>query len=298
MDKINQRLQDYNQRTKILCLSNNSLSLNSGLVLYNNDANRFIKRVMNTKIVDWVKNIDKLLSGEISETEIKKISFSVGGKACQQKHGEKIKKNLNMGIPWNKNKKGLQTGWSKGLTKETDTRVAKLAKFGEKNPMFGKKLSDEHRDKQSKKMKQKIFDGEFTPNSNNRNTHWHATYDNKRYRSSWEAWYQYLNPNAEYETLRIEYEIHGKTKIYIVDFIDHNTKTVIEVKPIELCSTQIFKSKIHALNSWAVAHGYTMVLATKQWLVEQTRNINYELFDENTAKKIRKVYEISKKNRN
>jgi len=36
------------------------------------------------------------------------------------------------GIPWNKGKKGLQTAWNKGLTKE-DVRVAKYVRLGHPN---------------------------------------------------------------------------------------------------------------------------------------------------------------------
>lgn len=45
-------------------------------------------------------------------------------------------------IPWNKGKKGLQTAWNKGLTKETDTRVKKYSENKK-----GKKLSEDQRDK-------------------------------------------------------------------------------------------------------------------------------------------------------
>lgn len=298
LDKINKRLIEYGQQTRVLSLTATLLILNSGITLSGNEASKFIKRVMNEKIIDWVKNIDKLLSGEVDEKDIKKISFSVGGKACQEKHGEKIKLNLNTGEPWNRDKKGCQVGWSKGLTKTTDERVAKFAKFGEKNPMFGKSCSTESKNKKSALMKGKILNGSFTPNSNNRNTHWESSYAGKKYRSSWEAWYQSLNPLAEYETFRIEYVINDNTKVYIVDFVDHLNKLLIEVKPVELCFGEIFKSKMSALAKWAADNEYEIVLATKDWLVDQAPDINYALFDENTAQKIRKAYETSKKNRN
>lgn len=71
---------------------------------------------------------------------------------------------VNQGkTPWNKNKHGLQTAWSKGLTKESceSLRIAgehcsmvrkKMfrdgtlkKKFGKDNPMYGKKLSQSHK---------------------------------------------------------------------------------------------------------------------------------------------------------
>lgn len=56
-----------------------------------------------------------------------------------------------------------------------------------------------------------------------------SSFDNKRYRSSWEALYQYHNQYAEYETLRIQYLLDNKNRVYIVDFIDHINKLVIEL---------------------------------------------------------------------
>lgn len=296
MDKINQILADNQQTTRITYLSTTELHLHTGVILKDVDAYRFTRRVMNKKVIDWVKNTDKLLSGEVTESQIKNISFSIGGKACQKKHGEEIKKNLNTGTPWNKGKKGVQIGWSKGLTKETDPRILKFAKFGEKNGMFGIKMSDEQKTILSKRMQESILNGKFTPKSNNRNTHWGAFYLGKAFRSSWEAWYQSLFPLAEYETLRIPYKINDVVKVYIVDFINHNDRTIAEVKPRELTTDPVFVCKWDALVTWATENGYIPILATKQWLISNTQQINYSLFDDKTSEKIKKIYETSKKN--
>lgn len=90
--------------------------------------------------------------------------------------------------------------------------------------MFGVKLSDADRLKKSVIMKQLILNGKFTPNSNNRNTHWKSTYKGQAFRSSWEALYACLNETAEYETLRISYTLDDREFVYIVDFIDHDKK--------------------------------------------------------------------------
>lgn len=110
LDKINGRLAMYNQSTRVVELSPNEVILNSGLKLCNNDANKFVKRIMNDKVLEWVKNIDKLLTGEVSEQVIKAFSFSIGGRACQAKHGEKLKQNLNTGTSWNAGTKGQRVG--------------------------------------------------------------------------------------------------------------------------------------------------------------------------------------------
>ena len=53
--------------------------------------------------------------------------------------------------PWNKGKKGLQTAWNKGLTKETSESLKRLSeqRKGEGNPMY-------------KKARKKIEDGQLT----------------------------------------------------------------------------------------------------------------------------------------
>jgi very-short-patch-repair endonuclease len=291
MTKINARLEEFGQKTRIVFLNSSKLILNSGTCFEHNEAEKFIKRVMNKKIIDWVKNIDKLLSNEINEKQIKKISFSVGGKACQKKHRDKIVE-FNL-TGWKKGKKRNKPNWAKGLTKESDPRIAKFSKKGEKNPMYGKKYSDEEKKLKSEKMKEKILNGKFTPKSNNRNTHWESSYLNKKYRSSWEAWYQSLAPAAEYEKLRIKYKFQNNFHIYIVDFVDHQQKIVAEVKPMELCNSEKFKSKVKALTEWAESNGYTFILVTKEWLKQNTNQINYSNFDESTAEKIRKIYETN-----
>ncbi len=296
MDKINQRLADNQQIIRITDIRSDNIILSNGLTLAKSDADKFVKRVMNKKIIEWVKNIDNIIAGIVDESQIKSISFSIGGKACQQKHGEKLRKNLNSGIPWNKGKTGVQVSWNKGLTKDKDHRVMKLAKFGEKNGMFGIKMSDQEKSSRSTRMKDAILSGKFTPKSNNRNTHWEASYLGKKFRSSWEAWFQSLFPLAEYETLRVCYKSNNEEKIYIVDFIDHANRIVAEVKPEELTKTETFLCKWKYLVLWARERGYTPVIVTKRWLVDHTHYIDYSSFDTNTSEKIKRIYEASKKN--
>lgn len=289
-NKLNTRLDDYGQITRVMAYTRNTITLSNGVMLSGNSMRMFKRRVLNTHDV-WVKNMDSLLSGGITEQEIKSIQFAIGGRMCQKKHGEKIKQNLNTGTPWNKDLKGSYP-YSYPLTTEAKNKISK-ANSGKNNGMYGKKMTDAAKQHLSRTMKKNILDGKFTPNSNNRNTHWESIYANKSYRSSWEAWYQYLNPNAEYESLRLLYEDSGSEKIYIVDFIDHVNKLVIEVKPIELANTRTFNLKWKALVSWAEKNEYTPLLVTKEWLKDNTVEINYGLFDENTAMKIRRLYEVS-----
>ena len=145
-------------------------------------------------------------------------------------------------------------------------------------------------------MKEKILSGEFTPNTNNRNTHWDSMYNGTKYRSSWEALYQFFNPNAEYEQLRIEYEFKNSRHAYIVDFVDHKNSAVIEVKPKSLCQGDKFIAKMSALTQWAELNSYTVIIVDEYWFRQQDIKIQYDQFDENTARKIKKLYETNKKN--
>jgi len=145
--------------------------------------------------------------------------------------------------------------------------------------------------KNSKIMKEKILLGEFTPNSNNRNTHWDSSYNGKKYRSSWEALYQYFYPDDEYETLRIEYKINSINSIYILDFINYNNKIVTEVKPAELCNGEIFITKYKALECWALKNNFTIQIADQHFFKKHGIPSNLECFDNNTKRKILKLYE-------
>lgn len=60
-------------------------------------------------------------------------------------------------VPWNKGKKGLQVGWSKGmhLSKETIRKISE-AKKGQPSPMKGKHQSEEARRKMSKSQKKRF----------------------------------------------------------------------------------------------------------------------------------------------
>jgi len=295
LEKINNRLTEFSQKTRILHLTSKSATLNTGVTLIGNDANKFVKRVMNIKITDWVKNIDRLLSGEVLESTIKAISFAVGGKACQRLHGSKLKKNLNNGKPWNAGTKGTLLGTQPPRTEATKKKISeKNSNSG--NGMFGYKYSDEEKVARSNRMREKIRNGEFTPKLNNRNTHWEAELDGTAYRSSWEALYKYINPNANYEELRISYQHADESKIYIVDFIDHIDKQVIEVKPKELCFGEKFACKMNALTEWANANDYTVLLVDRDWLLTHPPILEYSRFDNNTVKKIKALYETHKKN--
>jgi hypothetical protein len=172
--------------------------------------------------MDLLYDID-IEKRKMTETRLRTILASMGGKICQEKYGDKIKNNLNTGLPWNKNKKGLQIAWSKGLTKNEHDGLLRnsQSKMGNKNPMYGKTMTTDQKNALSEKIKQKILSGEFRPNILNSFLRCGVILNDKKYRSSWEAFFSYINPSYLYEDVKIEYYDGNKTRIYIVDFVDY-----------------------------------------------------------------------------
>lgn len=295
MDRINCKLEQAGQLSRIVEYARSSAVFNNGSQLLGKEWQQFKSRLLSPFSDLWLKNCDKLLTGEISVADIKKEFARLRGKKCQEIHGEKIKLNLNTGVPWSKGKPGS----FRGRTHSDEAKQSISVKnTGANNGMFGRHLSDDQKLNKSKIMKELILSGQFTPNSNNKNTHWETMYNGVKYRSSWEALYHHHNPAAKYEVLRILYEWQGKEKIYIVDFIDMESKLVVEVKPKELCRNEKFKVKWNALQKWATDNGYKALLVDKEWFIANTSCPDLGIFDTKTARKIGQIYEIGKKNPN
>lgn len=293
MNRLNQFLELYGQRVRVTEYRRTSLVLSTGCVLFGKDVASFKRRVFSKHTTIWVENMDRLLGCEVSDKEIRHLLAVQRGKAAWAKNSDKIRMNLNTGIPWIKGKKGLFVG-----RKHTELSKRKIGEknAGEKNGMFGKSQSVESRKKKSVRMKEKILAGEFTPNSTNRYNRWHTEFDGKKYRSSWEALYASYNSTAEYETLRLAYEFNGQEKIYIVDFVDHNNRLVVEIKPRNMWTAPDTLAKIKSLNTWAVTNSYQVCLIDQQWLVNNIPYPDTSRFDSKTAKKIKDLYETCKKN--
>jgi hypothetical protein len=297
IEKFNNILRKFNQTLYAVKIDGTKMiKLSNGKTITDwNQINCCKKRVMTGHYV-WKENFDELYNNDeaicinaknFCRTETSKK----GGVNCQKKYGRKIKLNLNTGIPWNKGMKGNYP-YSYSLTKETKEKISK-ANSGKNNGMHGRKMSIEDKEYRSKLMKEKILNGTFTPNSNNRNTHWKSFYKEKKYRSSWEALYQYFDVGAEYEKLRIKYKFNKLEHIYIVDFVNHNTKTAIEVKPKELCQDKKIQAKFLALREWCTANQYKFVLVDQSFLTSLKKPKDLSDFDIKTRKKIEKLYEIN-----
>lgn len=297
IERFNKILQEHNQQLQAKKITGKEIVLSNGLVLVQSRDIRLCKRRVNTGDIAWKENFDKIYSldkeqRDTAEKECRSLTSVNGGIECQKKHGEKIKKNLNNrgSNPWNKGMKGNYP-YSYPCLETTKKRIGD-ANRGAKNGMFERKHSQEEKAHLSKIMQEKILTGKFTPNSNNRNTHWNSFYKNKKYRSSWEALYQYIDNEAEYETLRIPFKFNNKDYIYIVDFVNNKTKTIIEVKPRELIHDGKIQAKIFAALLWCDVNGYNFILADKDFLKSKLMPIDLTEFDTKTQNKIRKLYEI------
>lgn len=294
IDEFNSKLSNTN--IKIEKIESGIIVFSNGVVLEEEADIRKFKRRLKASTPVFLGLIDYLyhpnnVTRETAEKEFRTQNARKGGVSVQQKYGNQIKKNLNTGVPWNKDTKGNYPypAWSKGQTKITNSSLKKLSedRLGNGNPMYGKEVTQENRNKKSRKMKEMILSGDFTPNSNNRNTHWESSLDGIKYRSSWEALYKYLNPAAKYEKLRIPYE-YG---IYIVDFIDDDCKIAVEVKPKEQQTGKKFEAKITALKEWCDDNEYHYVLFDQEDVKRAiTENdIDYTRFDNNTARKLKGI---------
>jgi hypothetical protein len=121
-------------------------------------------------------------------------------------------------------------------------------------------------ERQSIKMKKMIERGEFTPNTNNRfnkNKIASEITGVNNYRSRWERYFHEKNPHLEYEKTRIPYYHENKEHIYIVDFTDHISKTLYEVKPNSFINESRNQSKFSAAREWCNSNGYIFKLITE-----------------------------------
>jgi hypothetical protein len=145
----------------------------------------------------------------------------------------------------------------------------------------------ENKEKKSLEMKAKILSGEWTPNITNSWTRWSIRVGDKPFRSSFEAIffiYENIfksNSSLEYEKLRIKYRFDNKESIYIVDFIDHTSKNVFEIKPKGLTDGDKNLAKRSALIEWCKLNGYFYNEITEENLISfvnemQSLNFNHD----------------------
>lgn len=301
--KYNSILQSNGQRIRIDYMTTYYILLNSGYEIEGKkEKYKFFKRIKN----NYKYNIDDIYAYDRFPYHIKKRILSNAGKKCQKIYGHKIKNNnLNQkgGVPWNKGIKNSINGWCKGKNKNNDYRLKRLSVYrtGIGNPMYGKRHSEEHKNKKSNHMKKLIENGNFTPNIHNSRTHMKTEVGGKKFRSSWEAAFYTMFPYYNYEELRIKYTIDDKEKIYIVDFISHDDKIAIEIKPSTIKKDKKFLLKENALKEWCNNNDYEYKLLTEEFFINNWEKIDFSRIDEKSVKnlkKMRETYENKKYKKN
>lgn len=148
-----------------------------------------------------------------------------------------------------RNKNKGQTGWSKGLTKETDIRVAKMAKIKKEQVAQGKGTGCFSKawyktDAFKKHVDNTIRNiGGYQPRSGRGK---HGTYQGYWCQSSWElAWVIYASEHQikfQRCTEEFNYELDGKIKKYRPDFLLENG-TYLEIKGYKDISWDAKKSQ-------------------------------------------------------
>lgn len=151
---------------------------------------------------------------------------------------------------------------------------------------------------QSETMIAKIREGSFTPNVTNSWTRSDPIeVDGIKFKSSWESiFYRIARDDArlEYETFRISYiDELGKTRNYLVDFVDNLNKILYEVKPIGQYNRKSNKNKLESALRWCSESGYKFVHIGEWWFIE---NIDALAGLRNITEKERKAVENFKRN--
>jgi hypothetical protein len=157
-----------------------------------------------------------------------------------------------------------------------------ISRIGKNNPCHRqtKETKANGIKKQSETMKLKIKNGEFTPCITNSWCHSKIEIHNIPFRSCWEAAFYILNPNLEYEKVRIPFiDEKGNEKIYITDFVNYIDKKIYEIKPksVKKEVRNILKEK--AAIKWCNDNGYQYICISNEYFLENAYKIDYTLFD-------------------
>lgn len=250
---------------------------------YDSPSKRTIIRLCSKELLAlYQNNIGKLLYDSVYENEKNSIckmcknsvmflNFDKGyskycSKTCATRDYDRLSEKSKQ-IAIQKRTKTMKT------RRETDPVWAeeyfqKLSEAAKKN-----NADPERRKQKSVWMKSRILSGEFTPHVTNSWTHWETEINGKKFRSSFEGIFylyhkEFLKNDVLYESLRIPYTLENEQKIYIVDFVDHLSKTVYEIKPSTLIEENKNLVKQKALEVWAHNNKYKYVLITEKELEE------------------------------
>jgi hypothetical protein len=136
---------------------------------------------------------------------------------------------------------------------------------------------------QSKTMKARILNGEWTPcitnswaNSRVRIQMSGCSY---KFRSTWEALFWLSNPSLKYENIRIPYydTIKQKDRVYIVDFVDECGKTLYEIKPESNQNSQNCIDKLKGAQEFCDKLGYNFSIIGQKDIANNLKWISYDI---------------------
>lgn len=184
------------------------------------------------------------------------------GKYCKNCMDKKLflvgkKRPENIGKKISQSKlKFFQTEKGKEVAKQVGKKNAINTKLFN-NSDYGKVVRKKAISKQSKTMKRKIANGEFTPPITNTFTHWDAFIDDKKFRSSWEACFWYSNQHLLYESKECRTKIQSNDRVYVGDFFDVENKILYEIKPKSFFLKQ--SKKIDSLINHCKENNYKFV---------------------------------------
>jgi len=146
------------------------------------------------------------------------------------------------------------------------------------------KMSDETKHAANRKisntLKAKISNGEWTPCVTNSwaksrckvNINQNGKDIIVKCRSSWDAYFQIVNPNLLYEKVRVPYFIDGEFHNYVMDFVDINNKILYEIKPDSLKETRVNKIKFSAAKDWAKLNDFKFKVISGKWFKDNYSN--------------------------
>jgi hypothetical protein len=159
-------------------------------------------------------------------------------------------------------------GWAKTCCEACENALHSKRQMGENNSYH--KLTDEVKKnnslKQSNNMKMKILNGEFTPKSENYllfgMINFRYNDEIRSVRSLWELIYWLQNKDLQYEKIRVKYydSQTQKEKIYITDFYDEKTNTIVEIKPSKYQNVNFYDKK-----KATIEQGYNFIVVDEAY---------------------------------
>lgn len=288
---------------RIYYIQNNLFAVKKCIICQNNQArhrNNVCKNVQCQKI-NKNRNQSFIQKNQTEETKAKR------GKSIS----EYWKKNKKVVSEETRKKMSIASTGRKQSEEEKIKRSNSIKKYYLDNPEYSKIRSDisknmwqndEYRKKQyssnsfigpksikerkiiSERMKKDIASGKFTPNITNTWTHFSAQINDKKYRSSWDALFAAINPNFQYEKIRIPYTFENKNRTFIVDFYDETNNTIFEIKPKGFQNDLINIEKFKAAYEFAKDNSMNFEIIDETYFQKNISKINFNDYDNKLTK--------------